>query len=164
IQLLLALPHGVAGMSASIAGFVETSNNLAIIATEGQQIKIVSSQRSSVMSRLEELTSRIEAVGTLAGANVNSDEAYPAWQPDMASPLLGKGKAIYQQMFGVAPRVEMIHAGLECGIIGKKYPGMDMISIGATLQHPHSPNERLNIPSVAKVWDFLVELLKNIQA
>ncbi|HUT70075.1 MAG TPA: aminoacyl-histidine dipeptidase [Desulfatiglandales bacterium] len=164
IDLMLAIPHGVSEMSAKVEGHVETSNNFAIIETKNKELHILSSQRSSVMSRLSAITAQIEAAAALAGARAETGGGYPAWQPDMNSPLLKRCKEVYQRLFGKEPVVEVIHAGLECGIISSKYEGMDAISVGPTLENPHSPDERLYIPSVAKVWDFLVELLKSYGA
>lgn len=161
IQLLAALPHGVAEMSASVPGFVETSNNLATVKITVDALQVVSSQRSTVMSRLAELTERISAIGALAGAEVASSEAYSGWQPDRDSQLVRRSVDIYTQTFGKAPKVEMIHAGLECGVIGGIFGGMDMISLGATIQNPHSPSERLHIPSVGKVWQYLVAFMES---
>lgn len=161
IQLLLAIPHGVAHMSANVAGFVETSDNFASMEIRGDELFLATSQRSTVMSRLEELTERIGTIALLAGAQVRHTDGYPAWQPDMDSPLLQRSRQIYQGLFGSAPKVEMIHAGLECGIIGAIFGGMDMISLGATIRDPHSPQERLHIPSVGKVWQFLVALVES---
>lgn len=161
VQFLLAIPHGVAHLSASVEGFVETSNNFARLEIEHEELHIVTSQRSTVMSRLEALTTRIGAIALLAGAQVRHSDGYPAWQPDMESALLKRSQDVYQSLFGVAPKVEMIHAGLECGIIGSIFGGMDMISLGATIQNPHSPQERLNIPSVGRVWQLLVALLES---
>jgi len=161
IQLLTALPHGVAEMSASVAGFVETSNNLATIEIAEGTLKIVTSQRSTVMSRLAELTARITAIAALAGAEVASNEAYSGWQPEQNSALVKRSAEIYETTFGKAPKVELIHAGLECGVIGGIFGGMDMISLGATIQNPHSPSERLNIPSVGKVWQYLVAFMES---
>jgi dipeptidase D len=160
LRLLMALPHGVAEMSASVEGFVETSNNLARIELAEGALKVVTSQRSNVMTRMAELTARITAIGELAGAEVTSTEAYPGWQPEMKSPLLQRSVETYQRLFGVAPQVQIMHAGLECGTIGAIFGGMDMISLGATIENPHSPGERLHIPSVGKVWEYLVEFLK----
>jgi dipeptidase D len=161
IDLLQALPHGVVDMSASVAGFVETSNNLALVQIQGDELVIHSSQRSTVMSRLDEITRRVAAIGRLAGARVEIAEGYPAWQPEMHSPLLARARQVYQAIFGRSPRVEMIHAGLECGIIGGIFGDMDMLSLGATILDPHSPNERLYLPSLQKAWDFLVALLQS---
>lgn len=161
VELMDAVPHGPASMSTHISTLVETSNNFATIAIEEDKVAILTSQRSSVMSRLEAHTKKIEGLGKLAGAEVHSSGGYPAWQPNMDSPLLARCKEIYVKMFQKEPVVEVIHAGLECGIIGSKYEGMDMISFGPTIRNPHCPDERLYIPSVIKVWDFLVELLKS---
>lgn len=160
IFLLTALPHGVAEMSATVEGFVETSCNLAKIEIVDEVLHIVSSQRSTVLSRLEEMTARVMAVGLLAGAEATSTPAYPGWEPNTDSPLLQRSVDTYRRLFGLASKVQMIHAGLECGLIGAIYEGLDMISLGATVQNPHSPNERLHIPSVGKVWDYLVAFLK----
>lgn len=161
IDLLQALPTGVAEMSAGIEGFVETSNNLASIRIQNNTLQVISSQRSMVMSRLDEITRRIEAIARLAGAQVDCNEGYPAWQPALSSPLLVRCREIYEMLFDKPPKVETIHAGVECGMIGKRYPKMDMISIGPTILYPHTPDERLSIPSLLRFWNFLVELLKS---
>jgi len=161
INLMLALPHGVIGMSLDIEGLVETSTNFAIVEIKDDALKILSSQRSSVMSQLDELSRRIEALSALAGADTESGNAYPAWEPNMDSPLLERCKDTYQKLYGKQPSVEIIHAGVECAILGAKYPGMDMISLGPTIENPHSPEERINIPTIGKVWDYLVEILKS---
>jgi dipeptidase D len=161
IHLLQALPHGVADMSADIEGLVETSNNLATVEIADGTLNILSSQRSSVMSRLEEITSRIESTAALTGAATADENSYPAWQPDMTSPLLKHCTKVYNSCFGKDPVVQSIHAGLECGIIGAKKTGMDMISFGPTIENPHSPEEKLYIPSIARVWEFLIALLES---
>ncbi len=158
-RLLLALPTGVDQMSTEVPDLVETSNNLAVVRTTDKQVEVLCSQRSAVSSRLEAICRRIEAVADLAGAASEHVHAYPPWPPDMDSPLLKRCRAVYEQTFGTDPTVEIIHAGLECAIIGSKYPGMDMISFGPTMENPHSPNERLYIPSIEKVWRFVVALL-----
>jgi len=162
IQLLMALPHGVAQMSAVIEGFVETSNNLAVVELADNTLHVTSSQRSTVMSQLEELTRRIEAIALLAGARVEHTEGYPAWQPNMNSSVLKKSVDVYEGLFEQKPEVKMIHAGLECGIIGERCGEMDMVSLGPTIKNAHSPNEMLYIPSVTRVWEFLVELLMRL--
>jgi dipeptidase D len=161
IDLLVALPHGVAGMSPSVESLVETSSNLATVAITEKALQVTTSQRSSVMTRLDEITGKIESTARLAGAVTKNENSYPAWQPDPDSALLKRCLAIYQGLFGRKPAVEIIHAGLECGIIGAKYPGMEMISFGPTLENPHSPDERLYLPSIAAVWDFVVALLRS---
>ena len=164
IHLLLALPHGVAGMSADMPSVVETSNNLATVELTGDTLKILSSQRSSVMSRLEEITSRVESIASLADARTSVTNSYPAWQPDMASPLLSRCRRVYRSVFDEDPKVQIIHAGLECGIIGAKKEGMHMISFGPNIENPHSPDERLHIPSIGKVWEFIVSLMNDFCA
>ena len=160
VQLLMALPHGVSAMCSDMPSIVETSNNLATVEMTGKTLKILSSQRSSVKSRLEDITSRVESIASLAGAQTSETNSYPAWQPDMTSPLLARCRQVYQGLFDREPLVQIIHAGLECGIIGAKKEGMQMISFGPTIENPHSPDERLHIPSIGKVWDFLVGLMK----
>jgi dipeptidase D len=162
-NLLFALPHGVTAMSTDIPGLVETSNNLANVKIRNSKLEVVSSQRSSVMSRLHALTTRIEIIARLAGAEAVSGNGYPAWQPNMQSPLLARCQVVYEKLFKKKPHVEAIHAGLECGIIGDKKAGMDMISFGPTLKNPHSPDEKIQVESIGKVWDFLVELLKTFK-
>lgn len=162
LDFLLVLPHGVASMSTDISGLVESSNNLARVRVEDGKLKVLSSQRSSLSSRLISLSARLEAAARLAGGTAETGSGYPPWQPNMDSPLLKKSLEIYEHMFNKKPVVEVIHAGLECGIIGDRNPGMDMISIGPTLRFPHSPDEKLYLPSIRQVWDFLAELLKQI--
>lgn len=163
IDYIFAVPHGVDAMSTDIKGLVETSNNLANIKLENGNVKVLTSQRSSIISRLHALSSRIEAVARLANGEANSGDGYPPWPPKMDSALLDKSKKLYQKMYGKEPIVEVIHAGLECGIIGDKNPGMDMISIGPDLKNPHSPDEKIKISAIGKVWDFLAELLKEMK-
>jgi dipeptidase D len=162
-DLIIALPHGVAAMSTEMKGLVETSNNLASAKIASSKLEIVTSQRSSVMSRLDALTLRIEAIARIAGADAVSGGGYPSWQPNLQSPLLARCKDVYRKLFGREPHVEAIHAGLECGIIGDKKEGMDMISFGPTLKNPHSPEEKIHVESIGKIWDFMVELLKSLK-
>jgi dipeptidase D len=162
IQLLMALPHGVIYMSASVEGFVETSTNLAVLDLKDDGLHITTLQRSNSMSRLDEIDRRIEAIARLAGAEISFTEGYPAWQPDMDSPLLARSVKVYETLFKQKPMVEMIHAGLECGIIGDRCGGLDMISLGPTIKGAHSPNEMLYIPSVTRVWSFLIGLLQSL--
>lgn len=160
LDFLLAIPYGVADMSKDIKGLVETSDNLATVALKDQSLLVLTSQRSANMARLDLLTSRIEAVARLACGEAKTGGGYPAWQPNMDSPLLAKCLEVYKGLFDKEPVVEAIHAGLECGIIGAKYAGMDMISFGPTIKNPHSPDEKLQISTVGQVYDFLCALLK----
>ena len=161
-DLLLAMPHGVAGMSQAVEGLVETSSNLATVNLEGGRLKVLSSQRSAMTSRLDEITGRVHAAARLAGAAARDTNAYPPWQPDAEAPLLRESQSVYRRLYKKEPAIQVIHAGLECAIIGDLYPGMEMISFGPTIRNPHSPAERLHVPSVEKVWQFLVALLSTL--
>ncbi len=163
VDLLLAIPHGVDGYSKEIHGLVETSNNLATAKLEGGKLTLLSSQRSSDMNLLQLLTDRIEALARGFGGEAESGGGYPAWQPNMDSPLLAKCKEVYKELTGREPKVEIIHAGLECGIIGAKYDGMDMISFGPTIKNPHSPQEKLQISTIGQVYQFMGALLEQLK-
>ncbi len=155
LNLLLGLPHGVVAMHPEIAGLVETSTNLAIIRCEKKQAEIICSTRSSIASALQATREVLVAVCALAGARISLENGYPGWMPNLKSPLLAKLLEVYRKTTGKEAEVKAIHAGLECGIIGEKYPGMDMISFGPTLQHPHSPDERVHIGSVERFWTLV---------
>lgn len=163
ISLLNALPHGVTGMSVDIEGLVETSNNFATMGMENDVLTLLSSQRSSIEIQLEYIVSKVESVAELANAAYETNEGYPGWEPNPKSNILALCKNVHKELYGKEPHVEAIHAGLECGLIGAKFDNMDMISFGPTLKNPHSPNEKLHLPSVPKVWNFTVELLKAIK-
>ena len=160
--IMMAMPHGVAAMSKDIEGLPETSNNFATVKTTENTVSILSSQRSSVESKLDWLSRKIEGIAVAAGAKTATSDGDPSWEPNMESALNKKCVEIYTRLFGKAPKVEIIHAGLECGIIGSKHEGMDMVSFGPTIKNPHTPDERLEIATVGKVWDFCVELLKEL--
>ena len=162
INSIVGTRNGVARMISSLPGVVETSSNLAIVTTTDGEAKVQILLRSSSESMKDALASSIESVFSLAGAKVELSGSYPGWQPNMDSPILAVMKSGYQQLFGVEPKINVIHAGLECGIIGAVYPGMDMISFGPTIRFPHSPDEKVNIPSVQKYWDYLLSVLENI--
>ena len=160
---LAGLPHGVLKMSADIAGLVETSTNLAIVQTDKKAITVQTSQRSSVASEIEEASQMVRAVFVLAGATATGSDGYPGWKPNMASPILQLARDTYKSLYGKDPEVKAVHAGLECGIIGEKYPGMDMVSFGPTMREVHSPNEHLYIDTVEKFYAFLLGILKNVK-
>lgn len=162
IRLLRLIPSGPREYSADIQGLVETSSNLANVNEKEGKIEILTSQRSSVESRLSEVSADIECAGLSAGAVVRMENFYPGWQPDTASPLLKKSTEVYRRLFSKEPVVEVIHAGLECGVIGSIYDGMDMISFGPTIKNAHSPDERAHIPSIGTTWKFLTALLESI--
>jgi len=161
-KAVYGIPNGVIRMSYDMPGVVETSTNLAIIKSDNQNIEILCLLRSSVDSAKEDLASAIQSVLELAGAEVVHDGSYPGWKPDVNSPVLHTMKTVYHKMYGKEPEVKVIHAGLECGIIGDVYKGMDMISFGPTIRFPHSPDEKVHVGSVGKFWEFLIETLKNI--
>ncbi len=162
IKLLLAIPHGVETMSYDIERLVETSNNLATSSTGGDEVVIGTSTRSSIASALQALRDRIRAVGELAGAVVEEGTPYPGWKPNLDSKVLSIVKEVHKREFGAEPELKAIHAGLECGIIGEKFPGMDMVSIGPWIEHPHSPEERVNVPSVESFWKLLTAVLAEL--
>jgi dipeptidase D len=162
VKALIALPHGVMKMSADIPGLVETSTNVAVISTLKNKIVLETSQRSSVASEIDEIVQTVATILELSGAKVVQDSGYPGWKPNLESPILKVAKSTYQQLYGKQPGVQAVHAGLECGIIGEKYPGMDMISFGPTLEGVHSPDEKMHIDSVQKFWDYLLAILKNV--
>lgn len=162
INAIQACPNGVIRMSDSMPGLVETSTNLAIVKSDERTIQVMSLIRSSVDSAKEDVESTIESIFRLAGAEVRFHGQYPGWQPNMDSAILKAMQEVYKQKFGKTPEIKAIHAGLECGILGGVYPHWDMISFGPTIRHPHSPDEKVNIESVSKFWDFLVETLAHI--
>jgi dipeptidase D len=160
---IAALPSGVQQMSADIPGLVETSTNVAVVITSDKEIALVTSQRSSVASRLAEVVETVEAIFHLGGATLKASEGYPGWQPNLNSAILKVAKQSYRSLYGQEAQVKAIHAGLECGIIGERIPGMDMISFGPTMESVHSPDEKVYIGSVGRYWDFLLEILKTVE-
>lgn len=155
-------PNGVMRMSNEMAGLVETSTNLAIVKSEKGEIKVMCLLRSSVDSAKGDLEQMMQSVFELAGADIIFDGQYPGWKPNPSSPILKTMQDIYQNKYGNIPEIKAIHAGLECGLLGGVYPNWDMISFGPTIRYPHSPDEKVNIETVQKFWDYLVETLKNI--
>jgi dipeptidase D len=158
----MSLPHGVEAMSYDVPGLVETSNNLASVWTKDGKVIIGTSSRSSIGSALQALRDRIRAMSEMAGAEVEEGDSYPGWKPDLDSKVLEITKSTYERVFGKEPEVKAVHAGLECGIIGEKLPGMDMVSFGPEIEWPHSPDERINIPSVAQFYKFLKAVLEEL--
>jgi dipeptidase D len=163
LHLLEALPHGVIAMSQDIPGLVETSTSLATARVEGDSLELVCSTRSSINPALDAVRRRIRAIATLAGASVEEKDAYPGWKPDLASPLLAVVKTVHRDVMGQDARIEAVHAGLECGIIGEKVPGTDMVSIGPQIENPHSPDERVRIESVGRFWQVLTGTLRQLR-
>ena len=160
IHALTLCPHGVYRMIPERPDVVETSNNLAMVKTVEGKVTCYCLTRSSVESRKEELQSIIQSAFSLAGAEVVFTGGYPGWQPNFHSTLQQKMVETYKKEFGEDARVVIIHAGLECGIIGSKYPGMEMIAFGPTIKHPHSPDERVEISTIAKTYRYVEAILK----
>ena len=160
LNALYACPHGVLAMSREIPGFVETSTNLASITEKDGKVIMTTSQRSSVESSKKDAGDMVASVFILAGAEVRQSAGYPGWKPNPASELLKLTENSYRKLFGTSPEVLAIHAGLECGLVGAIYPGMDMVSFGPTIKGAHSPDERIHIPTVIKFWDLTLEILK----
>jgi dipeptidase D len=164
LDAVYACPNGVMRMSDEMEGLVETSNNLAIVKSGNGVIKVECLLRSSVDSAREDLAAMIGSVADLAGAVSLFDQGYPGWKPNPDSPILKSMREIYKTKFGKSPEIKAVHAGLECGIIGGAYPSLDMISFGPTIRSPHSPDERVEIASVGRFWDFLVATLAGVPA
>jgi dipeptidase D len=157
--VISALPHGVVRMSQEIRGLVETSTNVAIIETGRELITIATSQRSSVKGALAEITDSVRSIFRLGGGSVEQTDAYPGWKPNLQSPILELAQVTYRELFEANASVKAIHAGLECGVIGERYPGMDMLSFGPTITGVHSVDERIDVASVERFWQFLGALL-----
>ncbi|HUT00002.1 MAG TPA: aminoacyl-histidine dipeptidase [Candidatus Thermoplasmatota archaeon] len=162
LNLLHGLPHGVHLMNYDIKTLVDTSTNLATVSLKENKATIGMSSRSPMKSELQDMRNRIKAIALLSGANVTEGSSYPGWKPDLQSKILALSKKIFKEMFKAEPKIEAIHAGLECGIIGEKFPGMDMISIGPTLKNPHSPEEQLHISTVDKFYKYLLKILESV--
>ena len=160
IASIYAAPCGVIRMSNEMVDLVETSTSLARVAVEDGVAVIQFLTRSSVETARDDLSNMIQATFELAGAKVEHSGGYPGWKPNADSEILSQMKGIYEELFGKPPVVNAVHAGLECGIIGSVYPGLDMISFGPTIKNPHSPDEKCEIASVGKYWQFLLATLK----
>jgi len=162
LDLLNALPHGVLAMSNDIPGLVETSLNLATVAATDGELSLLVSIRSSVASAMRDTRRRLRAFAELAGGEVSETEGYPGWKPNLGSQLLATFRKIHERVAGSDPKLEAVHAGLECAVLGEKFPGMDMISFGPTIQGAHSPDERVKIDSVGRFYGLLKETLAEL--
>jgi len=160
--LLASLPHGILAMSPDVPGLVQTSTNLATVSTKGDLVEIVTSQRSAIAASKQAAARMVDTVCHLAGFETEHEGSYPGWKPEPTSDLVQKLQAVHQKLFGQPAKLMAIHAGLECGVIGEKYPGMQMISFGPTIVDPHSPNERVQISTVEKFWSFLKLILETL--
>ena len=162
LKSLYAVHHGVYAWSQDMPGLVETSSNLASVKMVEGKIKIVTSQRSSILSSRKDMSEVVRSAFLLGGADVKTSDGYPGWKPNPASPILKVAIESYKKLFGVEPKVKAIHAGLECGLFLEKYPHLDMFSTGPTLRGVHSPDERMHIPAVDKFWKHLLDVLVNV--
>lgn len=162
IHAVVALHNGVYHMDQNMPGVVESSNNVAVVKSDGQKVDILCLTRASIDTNKAQLASELESVFSLSGANCKSDGDYPGWVPNPDSEILSVMKKIYKNKYGKTPEVKAIHAGLECGIIGATYPNLDMISFGPTIRYPHSPDEKVHIKSVELFWEWLIATLKEI--
>lgn len=163
VEALYAAPHGVISMSRDLEGLVETSTNLASVKMQpGSTILVTTSQRSSVESRKWDIARRVEALFKLAGADVTHGDGYPGWAPNMDSAIMHIASDAYEELYGVRPAIKAIHAGLECGLFLEKYPHLDMVSFGPTLQGVHSPSERMHIPAVERFWGQLTRTIEKV--
>ena len=162
IDLLASLHHGVLAMSPDVPGLVQNSTNLAIVATKGDVVEIVTSQRSAIESSKQAAARMVETACALAGFEVEHSGSYPGWKPEPTSDIVRKLQSVHEKVFGHEAKLIAMHAGLECGVIGEKYPGMQMASFGPTIVNPHSPDERVEIPSVEGFWKYLKAVLESI--
>ncbi|HKI00400.1 MAG TPA: aminoacyl-histidine dipeptidase [Thermoanaerobaculia bacterium] len=162
LDLLNALPHGVLAMSNDIPGLVETSVNLATAAATDGELSMLISVRSSVASAMRDTKRRLRAFAELAGGEVSETEGYPGWKPNLGSPLLATFRKVHERVAGSDPKLEAVHAGLECAVLGEKFPGMDMISFGPIIKGAHSPDERVKIDSVGRFNGLLEATLAEL--
>ena len=162
LDTLHVSPNGVHRMSLSVEGVVETSNNLAVIKVKDGEIAVENMVRSLIDSAREDHAESIASLYRLIGAEVKKQGAYPGWKPNTESTILKTMVDIHEQLFGYKPEIKVIHAGLECGLLGSAYPNWDMISFGPTIQFPHSPDEKVHIPAVENFWNYLVKTLEAI--
>ena len=163
LRTLTALPHGVTKMSADIPELVETSTNVAVLRQGPKSLTLATSQRSMVASEIHDVIDTVTAILEMGGAKVAGNDAYPGWKPNLDSKVLAIARRVHPEVYGYEPKVEAIHAGLECGIIGERYPGMDMVSLGPSIHGAHSPDERVVIATVTRYWTFLLAIMENVR-
>jgi dipeptidase D len=163
VSALTACPHGVVSWSKEMENLVETSSNLASVKfQDNHQIRIVTTQRSSIESAKHDISSTVEACFRLAGADVQMTDGYPGWKPNITSEILKITRESYKRLFGKEPLIRAIHAGLECGLIYEKNKDIDMISFGPTIRGAHTPEEMINIETVSMFWNLLIDVIQNI--
>ena len=162
VNFLFTVAHGVEANSPDIADLVQTSTNLAMIATKGDTVEVCTSQRSSIATSKVDMANRIAASCELAGFDYHHGDGYPGWKPDPKAALVQVVNAVHEKTFGKPMAIKAIHAGLECGLIGEKYPGMQMVSFGPNMWDVHTPDESLSIGSTGNFWKLLVAVLENV--
>lgn len=162
LNAFYVVSHGPGRYSPDIPGLVQTSTNFAVVETRPMEIFVLTSQRSSVDTEKKNIANKVRIALEMGGAIVRYGDGYPAWQPNINSSILKTAVNVYKDTFGAEPKIEAIHAGLECGLIGEKYPNMDMLSFGPNLKDVHSPDERVQISSTQNCWKLLLEIIKNI--
>ena len=162
VRLMTAVPHGVLAMSRDIPGLVETSSNLAVVREHDGGVRVATSSRSSVASSLQGVLAQVRAAARLAGGDVARKDGYPGWKPNLDSKALEVVRGVYRTRWGAEPHVTAIHAGLECGLLGERVPGLDMVSFGPQIEGAHSPDERVHVPSVERFWGALGDVLKTL--
>ena len=162
LRFLYACPHGMLAMTPDMPGLVQTSTNLAIVETTNEIVKVSLSHRSSVESAKKDVGAMVAAYCEMNGFLVEQSSGYPGWKPNLGSALLQTAIRVHEEEFSSRPEIKAIHAGLECGIIGERYPGMDMISFGPNIMGAHSPDERVSISSTGNFWKFLVALIESL--
>ena len=162
VDLLVITPHGVVAMSPDVPGLVQNSTNLAVVSTKDGTAEIITSQRSAIASSRNAVAQMVATVFGMAGFEVEQSGNYPGWKPEPSSEIVQKLQSVHQEVFGQPAKLIAMHAGLECGVIGEKYPGMQMVSFGPTIVDPHSPNERVQISTVQSFWKYLKAVLERI--
>jgi len=165
LHLLDALPNGVLDMSTTIDGLVETSSNVGVVKTDGSRVSIVCCSRSSNMSALDGLVARHRSLAAMLGdrADITQPEGYPGWQPNPASGMVRTTAKAYRKLFKTEPTLTAIHAGLECGLLTEKYPGLDIVSFGPDITGAHSPDERVSVKSVGKIWKLFAAVMADLR-
>ncbi len=162
LACIAVMPHGVTKMSPDIPGLVQTSSNLGVVKSSKNDVVISTSQRSSVASEMADVAYAAGACLQLGGARVESGTGYPGWKPNLQSPVLKLAQATFKELYKREAKVKAIHAGLECGIIGEKIPGIDMVSFGPTIENAHSPDESVDITTVDHFYRYLLKMLERL--
>ena len=162
LDAIAAVPAGLVTLSPDFDGLVEMSTSLGVATSEDQQLELHSLTRTSNESALPDVVGTLAGIASLAGGTLEVMHGYAGWRPELKSPLLATTVRIYKQVFGEEPIVTAVHAGLETALIGEKVAGLDMLSIGPQIEFPHSPDERVSVPTVERFWRLLVGVLDDL--